>query len=245
MIKHTFLVLSLGFCFPRKNIKFNSKVKNLSCFAFFLPSFFSRCVDFLSACLTFVSCPHHLWLNMFSSLHASHFLISHSNCYVPLLLHFLTWTQQLHKFFAFYLLLLHIVLFLCVLYSAWLCLVSVLLCVISFFLSVFLLFSIPNCFHVSCILVLSACPTFWIFSVFFFLFSILFPFLSLSMPALVCCASQCPWCAQRTLLPLIVLPPSCVNMPVIWVAPPCAENQVEGWRGKEPYWACRGLDLWV
>lgn len=58
--------------------------------------------------------------------------------------------------------------------------------------------------------------------------------------------SQSPWwCAPCTLLPHTVLPPSCVNMPVIWAAPPCAESWVGGWKETEPSWACTGLDLLV
>ncbi len=58
--------------------------------------------------------------------------------------------------------------------------------------------------------------------------------------------SQSPWwCAPCTLPPPTVLPPSCVNMLVIWAAPPCAESRVGGWKETEPTWACTGLDLWV
>lgn len=47
--------------------------------------------------------------------------------------------------------------------------------------------------------------------------------------------SQYPWwCAQRTHLPPIVLPPSCVNMPVIWAAQLCAESQAGRWKETEP-----------
>lgn len=47
--------------------------------------------------------------------------------------------------------------------------------------------------------------------------------------------SQSPWwCALCTLPPLTVLPPSCVNMPVIWAALPCAESRVGGWKETEP-----------
>lgn len=47
--------------------------------------------------------------------------------------------------------------------------------------------------------------------------------------------SQSPWwCAPCTLPPHTVLPPSCVNMPVIWAAPPCAESWVGGLKETEP-----------
>lgn len=58
--------------------------------------------------------------------------------------------------------------------------------------------------------------------------------------------SQSPWwCAPLTLPPHTVLPPSCVNMLVIWAAPPCAESRLGGLKETEPTWACTGLDLWV
>lgn len=132
------------------------------------------------------------------------------------------WLQELCAFPAFYLLLLHIVLFLHVLLPFCACLCVTLCHLFSLLLLYFTVFF------------LSPEPLSLFFDQPRSLLSFLFSFAStvgLSFSLAVClhCESQSPWwCALYTLPPPIALPPSCVNMPVIWAAPPCAESQVGG-----------------
>lgn len=170
-----------------------------------------------------VNSPHCLWLSLFFTVYTSyliaasfavwHFFLSRT----WILIISLPFIQILCCFFLF------CIWFICV---WWLCII---------FLVFFCFFS-SNLFNfLSCF--------FWFWPLSFSSFSLSVFALPFPMAVCVCCGSQCPWCALCTLLPLTALPPSCVNMLVIWAVLPYAENQVGVWKGKEPSWACTGLDL--